>query len=187
MNNSHLVHAELCQVWFAKLIWLVTVRDPQMVCHQKKFGNQCCMVSSIQVVKIEILYVFLMYCLYQIIQCKSFFHCEKVMKNDVVVKIFCLHYCCDPPPAESRGMNKTNGHHHLHTPCGLQIQHKVNYVLCLLSTFTKKCSIANSNTKFCDYTIMGVAKGALGPWSPYIVSYFAANDFCQHCKRSHYG
>jgi len=44
---------------------------------------------------------------------------------------------------------------------GLQIQHKVNYVM--LSALTKKCSIANSNTKCCDYTIMGVANGALGP------------------------
>jgi len=24
-------------------IWSMTARDPQMVCHQKKFGNRCCM------------------------------------------------------------------------------------------------------------------------------------------------
>jgi len=48
---------------------------------------------------------------------------------------------------------------------GVQILYKVNYVLCLYSTLTKKCSIANSDTKFCDYTIIGVTKGALGPCS----------------------
>jgi len=52
-------------------------------------------------------------------------------------------------------------------------------VLCLLSALTKKCSIANSNTKFCDYTIMGVAKGVLGPWSPYLIFIL----HCQLCKR----
>jgi len=40
------------------------------------------------------------------------------MKNNVglVAKIFWLHYFCNPPPAESRGMNKTNGHY-LYPPC----------------------------------------------------------------------
>jgi len=40
------------------------------------------------------------------------------MKNNVslVVKIFWLRYCCKPSPAESRGMNQTNGHYHLYPP-----------------------------------------------------------------------
>jgi len=59
----------------------------------------------------EICYVFLVYCLYNLIQYKIFFHIEKVMKNNVALKIFWLHYCYTHAPAENRGMNKTNGHY----------------------------------------------------------------------------
>ena len=55
-------------------------------------------------------------------------------------------------------------------------------ILCLSSTLTKKCWILNSNTKFCNYTIMGVAKGAVGPWS----SIFTANHFANFAKRSYH-
>jgi len=34
---------------------------------------------------------------------------------------------------------------------------------------------------------MGVAKGALGPWSPYLISYFATNHFANFAKKSYYG
>jgi len=37
------------------------------------------------------------------------------MKNKVVVNIFWLHYW-KHPPAESQGMNKTNGHYYLYPP-----------------------------------------------------------------------
>jgi len=42
-------------------------------------------------------------------------------------------------------------------------------------------------TKFCDYTIMGVAKGHLGHGHHISFSYFATNHFANYTKRSHYG
>ena len=42
-------------------------------------------------------------------------------------------------------------------------------------------------TKFCDYTIMGVAKGHLGHGHHISFSYFAANHFVNFAKRSYYG
>jgi len=62
----------------------------------------------------------------------------------------------------------------------------MNYVLYFLSTFLlKKRSVANSNTKCCDYTIMGVAKGALEPWSHFHT--LPTNRFAKFAIRSYYG
>jgi len=55
----------------------------------------------------------------------------------------------------------------------------------LSTSSAKKRSIANSNTKFCDYTIMAVAKGALGPWSHFHT--LPTNCFANFAKRSYYG
>jgi len=116
------------------------------------------------------------------------------MKNNVVVKIFWLHYCCNHLPPESRGMNKTNGHYHLYPPCWptdnrfsikwvmgcvchLLWQRNL-YVLCLSSTLTKKSWIPNSNSllKYVHHRGRSQA-GSLGH-GPYFAN-FAKRSY--HC------
>ena len=77
-------------------------------------------------------------------------------------------------------MNKTNGHYHVYTPC--RPTDLVWSEICVMFVIYLDKEVFKY-TKFCDYTIMGVAKGALGPWSPYLIFILCHQPFCQLCKK----
>jgi len=70
---------------------------------------------------------------------------------------------------------------------GLAYRFTIKWIMCcvcnLLWTLTKKCWIPNSNTKICNYTIMGVGKGHLGHGHHIL----ATNHFSNFAKRSYHG